>query len=76
MIVAAFWLTSEYSMINWVIKGAPTIYMAGLIVAGIALLVAGYSVLALTGGAGSLGRLPKIAERTMLGLAVITTVGA
>jgi hypothetical protein len=76
LIVAAVWLTSEYSMINWVIKGAPPIYMAGLIVAGIALLVAGYSVLALTGGAGSLGRLPKIAERTMLGLAVITTVGA
>ncbi|MGV0783998.1 sensor domain-containing protein [Mycolicibacterium sp. XJ775] len=76
LIVAVVWLTSEYSMINWVIKGAPPIYMAGLIVAGIALLVAGYSVLALTGGVGSLGRLPKIAERTMLVLAVITTVAA
>lgn len=74
--VAVVWLTSEYSMINWVIKGAPPIYMAGLIVAGIALLVAGYSVLVLTGGVGGLGRLPKIAERTMLVLAVITTVGA
>ena len=76
LIVAVVWLTSEYSMINWVIEGAPPIYMAGLIVAGIALLVAGYSVLALTGGLGSLGRLPRIAERTVLVLAVITTVGA
>jgi hypothetical protein len=76
LIVAVVWLTSEYSMINWVIEGAPPIYMAGLILAGIALLVAGYSVLALTGGLGSLGRLPRIAERTVLVLAVITTVGA
>lgn len=76
LIVAVIWLTSEYSMINLVIKGAPPIYMAGLIVAGIALLAAGYSVLALTGGVGNLGRLPKTAERTMLVLAVITTVAA
>lgn len=76
LIVAVVWLTSEYSLINRVIEGAPPIYMAGLIVAAIALLAAGYSALALTGGVGSLGRLPKIAERTMLVLAVITTVGA
>ncbi|WKG02642.1 sensor domain-containing protein [Mycolicibacterium sp. HK-90] len=74
--VAVVWLAAEYSLIDWVVEDAGPMYMAGVIVAGIALLAAGYWVLALTGGIGGLGRLPILAERVLLGLAVTGLVVA
>lgn len=73
---AVIWLLSGYSVIDNVVKGAPPMYMAGTIVAGIALLTAGYWVLAITGGLGGLGRLPKLAERALVVLAATGIVVA
>lgn len=73
---AVIWLVSGYSLIDKVIEGAPPMYMAGTIVIGIALLTAGYWVLAITGGIGGLGRLPKLAERALLVLATTGMVVA
>ncbi|MGA5537379.1 sensor domain-containing protein [Mycolicibacterium nivoides] len=73
---AVIWLVSGHSLIDKVVKGAPPMYMAGTIVAGIALLTAGYWVLAITGGFGALGRLPKLAERALLVLATTGMVVA
>ncbi|WP_166906467.1 sensor domain-containing protein [Mycobacterium sp. DL440] len=72
----AIWLASGYSLIDKVVKGAPATYMAGTIAAAIALLTAGYWALAITGGTGGPGRLPKLAERTLLALAVTGLVVA
>lgn len=70
--VAVVWLTTERSLIKWVIDNPPDMYMAVTIAAGIALLTAGYWTLALTG----LSRLPKPAERALLALAATGLVVA
>ncbi|NKZ12578.1 sensor domain-containing protein [Mycolicibacterium septicum DSM 44393] len=72
LIVAVVWLVSDRSLIKTVVDNPPDMYMAATIAAGIVLLVAGYWTLTLTGR----GRLPKMAERILLALAVAGLVVA
>lgn len=70
--VAVVWLASERNLITWVIDNPTQMHMAVAIATGIALLAAGYWTLTLTG----LGRLPKVAERSLLVLAATGLVVA
>lgn len=72
-----YWLAFEVLPIAWLVESAGATYTAWSIVLGIALLVAGYWMLAISGRSGGNGkRLPPNAERALIALAVTGIVVA